>query len=317
MKIWIAPIYDEENGEPLCPGRYTRESIERMKFQQGRLTFWLQNMLKPLSEDAEKFDDAWLRTFDDSILAPAMFRIAISVDPASSLKKKADYTSMIVHGWDSAQNWYVLDVFRDRLPGMSRVNKLIELHKKWSPFAQSTPQVLYETIGFQTEDKANIERVQHETKYYFHIVGMRGGEMHKSKKPNRILGLQKFFQRNIADPSMGFSKILIPKSRPHFSRDLNRTVDMMTFFLAEYRTSPDSEHDDMLDSLSFPLFWDEFRNVRAASITPQEVRRPDAFGKLMDQIGYVREMRENSSNDQFSSEELLLYGLERGTVENW
>jgi phage terminase large subunit-like protein len=266
-------------------------------------------MLKPLSEDAEKFNDAWLRTYDDSILPPAMFRIAISVDPASTLKKKADYTSMIVHGWDTKQNWFLLDVFRDRLPGMSRVNKLIEFHKKWAPFAQSSPKVLYETVGFQTEDKANLERVQHETGYYFPIIGMKGGEMHKTKKKNRILGLQKFFERNIADASMGFSKILIPKSRLHFSRDLNRTVDMMTFFLAEYRTSPDSEHDDMLDALSFPLFWDEFKGVRANQKKEQHSIHPDSMNSMLKQMGIAMDMRKNPGNAHFTDQQLADFAL--------
>lgn len=231
-----------------------------MKKDQGSYTFSCHNLLNPIAEGDKKFRMEWIRYWD---VIPDDLVIIIPVDPANTIKKRSDYTAMTVHGFDSKQNWYILDLYRDKLESEDdRALKLFELHKKWKRRSQINPIALYEAVGFQISDKSNIERKQQEQDYYFEVFPMKGGALHKNSKVERIKSLQPYFERN----QVGDKSIFIPRTCKHYSKYHKREIDMTREFLYEYEFfTPNNTHlhDDLIDTLTFPLYWERFKHIRA------------------------------------------------------
>ena len=71
--------------------------------------------------------------------------VYILYDPANTKKKASnhdpDYTAMIVVGLASDNNYYILDLVRDRLNPTERVDKLFNLHMKWAKLSGNPPAV--------------------------------------------------------------------------------------------------------------------------------------------------------------------------------
>ena len=180
MRIFEIPIYVEVKGKKhiVFPQRVSWEGMKKTELDQGSYVFSAQNLLNPVPDAEKKFRVGWLRQWtrmqNQEFTLPKFLKIVICVDPANTTKKKSDHTAMSVHGWDDKQNWYLLDLYRDKLfLEDDRARKVIELHQKWQPMAQNYVPVLYETIGFQVSDKHNLERKQVELNYRFKIIEIK------------------------------------------------------------------------------------------------------------------------------------------------
>lgn len=271
MIFYEIPIYNVIEGKRYItfPSRVSDSSITAMIKDQGNYTFSCQNLLEPVAEGDKKFKLDWIRYWEE---IPKALMIAFCIDPANTIKKRSDYTSISVHGWDSRQNWYFLDFFRDKLKSEDdRALKLFELHRKWKPFAQNNPPALYETIGFQVSDKHNIERKQKEFEYFFEVIEMKGGVMHNKSKMERIKALQPYFESNQYDGK----KIYIPKTAVHYSKFHQKQIDMVKEFLYEYEFfTPNNTHmhDDIMDTCTFPLYWDRFKNIKATDSGEESIK---------------------------------------------
>ena len=77
-----------------------------------------------------------------------MLSYYISVDPATTKKKKSDYTVMLVHEILMDGRWKLIDGLRDKLNVKERVDALFKFVKDYSQ-EKVRPKVTYETIGFQ------------------------------------------------------------------------------------------------------------------------------------------------------------------------
>lgn len=268
MKIYEIPIFHESEGKRniIFPERVSESDLVKMESDHGPYTFSCQYLLNPIPESEKKFVMDWLLYWDE---LPKFLKILMCVDPANQVKKRSDYSAISVHGWDSHQNWYILDVFRDKfLNEDQRANKVIAMHKKWSKFSQISVKVLYETLGFQILDEHNLQRKMREKEYYFQVIQMAGGILHKTRKVDRITALQPYFARNKSnEPDRQKVKIYVPRTAIHYSIYNKQNVDMMQKgFLYEYMFfTPNSthEHDDILDTCTFPLYWDGFKTIQA------------------------------------------------------
>jgi phage terminase large subunit-like protein len=190
MKIYQLPLVYK--GLSTFPKRFPMQAIQDMRKAQGSYVFSGQNLLEPVSEEDQIFRIEWVKYFDK---IPTDLKIVIAVDPASSSKKRSDFTAYTVHGWDNKQNWYRLDMYRDKLSIDQRAIKLFDIYKKWQNIAQNKIPILYETVGFQISDKQNIERLQKNYGLHLNIIEMGGGEMHKTSKMDRIRAQQPYFER--------------------------------------------------------------------------------------------------------------------------
>lgn len=79
------------------------------------------------------YDRAHLSRSDGSwFIKGRRLNVFAAVDFAYSLRKKADFTAIVVVGCDAAKNYYVLDIARFKTDKISEYfNQILRLHQKW------------------------------------------------------------------------------------------------------------------------------------------------------------------------------------------
>ena len=79
------------------------------------------------------YDPKYLHRFEGKwFLKATRLNVFAAVDFAFSLRRKADYTAIVVVGVDGDNNYYVLDVERFKTDKISDYfQKILKLHQKW------------------------------------------------------------------------------------------------------------------------------------------------------------------------------------------
>lgn len=219
------------------------EYLAKKRKEDGIYQFSCQMLLNPLADNVQGFKEEWLMYWNATndknlnkiiIVDPASGKRANQAGGTRSTKqanKDNDYTAMWVIGIGGDDNFYILDIVRDRLNLTQRTEMLLSLHRQWRP-----RRVGYEEYGMQA-DIEHIEYVQEEQNYRFKIWPL-GGAM---AKPDRIKRLVPIFESQ---------RIFLPTSVIKHDYE-GKAVDLVRVFKEdEYCKFPVLKHDDMLDSLS-------------------------------------------------------------------
>ena len=194
----------------------------------GPYTYAAQILLNPKADSLQGFQREWLRYYTKK---PTKTNNYILVDSANSKRKDSDYTAMWVIGLGQDQNYYVLDMVRDRLNLTERAARLIELHRKWKP-----KQVRWEQYGLMA-DIQHIKSVQEAEGYRFDIMEVAG----RTGKDDRISRLIPIFEQG---------RIYFPKSFYVTDYEKNTRNLVHDFIEQEYLPFPVSAHKDLIDSLA-------------------------------------------------------------------
>lgn len=210
----------------------TQEALDEKK-KQGSYIFSCQQLLNPIAEEDQTFRNEWKRFWVPAQTGWSGMNVYIIVDPAGGKKrKKNDFTSMWVIGTNRDNNYYAIEMVRDKLNLTERAEKLFELHEKYKPLA-----VGYEEYSMQA-DIEHIKYEQEHRKYRFDIIPLGGN---KVSKEDRIKSLVPLFE---------FGRIYLPFSCP-YTDSQGKTSDLTrVFFEQEYDAFPVLMHDDMLDCLA-------------------------------------------------------------------
>lgn len=247
-RIHPATIDGTVEGEPVL---LSRDELAKKRRDQGPYTFSAQQLLNPVADEAQGFKSDWIQYFkqnDDG----RSFNKYILVDPANEKKKSSDYTSMVVIGLGLDENYYILDIIRDRLNLTERADALFSLHKRWKP-----QRVGYERYGIMADIQHIQDRMQREN-YRFEIVEL-GGRM---PKPDRIRRLIPLFETG----RMYFPETIY---RTDYEK---KTVELVQAFIEEeYKAFPVGLHDDMIDAMSRILDEEMF------TIWPKLAEEPDRY----------------------------------------
>jgi len=230
-RIYPATDTGKPDGIPLL---WTREVLQEKIREMGVATAAAQLFQDPRTDSLSGFNIEDLRYW-----SPEQYNrlnIYILVDPASTKTKRSDYTVFVVMGLGEDENYYVIDIIRDRLSLTERANVLFKIHRQFRPLA-----VGYEQYGLQADIQHYEDRMAREN-YRFQIIPLGG----KVKKEERISGLQ---------PLTEAHRLYLPDHCIH--QDYQGTqVDVTRSAVEEFRLSPFSPHDDILDAASRIL--DEF-----------------------------------------------------------
>ena len=100
-------------GEALCPERYDRDALLRIKRQLGSYSFAALYQQRPVPSEGGLFKRAWFTRFVSS--PPPNLAWARGYDLAISTKTSADYTASIRCAFDREGNLYLADGFRGRI----------------------------------------------------------------------------------------------------------------------------------------------------------------------------------------------------------
>lgn len=210
---------------PLWPEKFTQEELKERLAGKGWYEFSAQYLNNPVPDEDATFKKSWFQRFDlEEIRGKDLTKI-ITIDPAISLEKEADFTAMVVSGIDIFGNIYILDIVRGHYTPNQIINKIFELNNMWSP-----KEIGIETVAFQ---KALAYTLREEMKNSHKVVPIRELKTQDRSKDQRIKGLQ---------PSYENGKIFHRNGHP------------MTVYLEdELSKFPRGRHDDIIDAESYML----------------------------------------------------------------
>lgn len=226
--IMRLPAYEGEwgKGKLLFPTRLNWKTLKDLKRQQGNAHFSAQYMLNPIPTEDQIFKGDF-RYYDETDLRGIELKKFITVDPAISERKDADYSAMVCVGVDKNNDWYILDIWRDRVQPKRLIEQIFYWNEKHRPVS-----VGIETTAFQ---KALQYFIYDEMKRKNLTVPIRELGHTDRSKDERIRGLQPRYETG---------------SIFHPDRKLNPMTD---FLEDELKRFPRGRNDDMIDALASQL----------------------------------------------------------------
>ena len=149
--------------------------------------------------------------------------VFMGVDPASSTRKTADYSTIVAVGVDNENNRYILPYYRKRATPMNLANQIIEHFKIMKP-----SKVRIESVGYQEMLREYIrERCDQENMF---IAGLEIKERPRTSKSARLETMEPYFAQN---------KVFM--------------LDSMEELRDELLLYPRARNDDLLDGLYYAM----------------------------------------------------------------
>ncbi len=149
--------------------------------------------------------------------------IFMGVDPASSVRKTADYSVILPVAVDENNNRYILQYYRQRATPMQLAESIIEYFKLFKPV-----KVRVESVGYQEMLREYLRQRCDEEKIF--ISGLEIKETPRTSKSSRLETMQPYFAQK---------KVYIKKDMPEI--------------LDELLLYPRGKHDDLLDGLFYAM----------------------------------------------------------------
>ena len=201
-----------------------------------------QMLQSPVPVGGGEFKDSWINYYQSGGVKPQTMNVVILVDPAGGeelnrkKKKTSDWTAMMVVGLAPDNNYYLLDIVRDRLNPTERVDTLFMLHRKWNDLGGKPPKVGYEKYGMMTDTHYIKDKMGQEG-YRFSLIEL-GGRMAKEERIRRLI------------PDMQTGRWWFPANLMYTDGE-GRTFDLVKELIySEMPSFPRARHDDMIDALS-------------------------------------------------------------------
>lgn len=211
------------------PVLLSHDSLAQKRRDMGVYTFNCQMLQNPVADDTKSLKRDWLRWYGTS--DGSGLNKYILVDPANEKKRNSDYSVFMCVGLGPDGNKYLLDIFRDRLNLVERIDALFRMHRKWRPLG-----VGYEHYGMQADTSYLSERQKREN-YHFQVTPL-GGNVPKIDRIQRMI------------PDLCEGRWYLPDSiyKTNYEGKVQDLIDI--FLNEEYLAFPVPVHDDMLDCMS-------------------------------------------------------------------
>lgn len=231
MVLW----HETWNAKRLCEELESLDSIGKRSF------FFREYQCTIIGDDEQLFNPKDFRYWDGHIQHNAIHEatliitskdgvpvnetmpvnIFMGVDPASSTRETADFSTIMVIAVDSKGNRYIVDYYRKRVSPLEHAEAIIDLYLAYFP-----QKTRIETTGYQEMLRLYLREVCEKRSLY--IPGLEIKEKPRDRKSKRIEGMQPFFR----------NKQVFLKS----------TQKALVEELVGY---PRGRHDDLLDSLYY------------------------------------------------------------------
>lgn len=213
-------IYHRKKGALIQPDRYGPAELAEDRRVLGHYGFEAQYQQNPLPVEGNLVQSHWFNRFDTPPRRSEFAQLVISVDPASSADRNADYSVLSVWGVKN-QHYYILDLVRGQFEYPDLKRQITQLARRWRA------------------DCALIERAgtgialyqQFRQENAFPVFSIRP----KGDKPLRLLAVS---------PIIEEGRVYLPREAPWLAE-----------FLREILAFPHASHDDQTDSLSQFLNW--------------------------------------------------------------
>lgn len=225
----------KENGELTFEERFDNEGLNRILNDPlvGPWAFNAQYLLNPIDPAKAKFKPEWWLEYETAPLGLAEY---IVVDPASTQKKKSDFTVIERWGIGSDYKHYLLEGIRDKLTVFQRIDKIVEFARRSD---KNLVCLKYEVLGGRHGDLEALKKRFMDEK--LPIIPQETKSTTSGKK-------DRIEQRLVGQFHAGM--ILFPKSFFYRSEFDGNTYDFVQDYKLEFLQFPFSEHDDILDAHS-------------------------------------------------------------------
>lgn len=264
-----------KKGDLLFPARLTPAILDQDLKDMGPYHYAGQMLQEPVPIAGGELRVEWLKYYKEGGINPKRMNVYILVDAAGGgaiqkrKKKTTDFTAMAVIGACDDNNYYLLDLVRDRLNPTERINKLFELHRKWNELCGRPPKVGYEEYGLMT-DLHYIDLKQNDEHYRFTVVKL-AGRMSKEERIRRMI------------PDLQNGRWWYPVSIPYVDSE-GRTFDLIREITAsEIPTFPMGRFDDMIDAksriydLDLNVVFPRVKDNKAAKAWKKKKRQPESW----------------------------------------
>lgn len=228
-------------GDLLFPARLSRAILDQTALDMSEANYAGQYLQEPVPLGSGEFKEAWMQFYQAGGVKPKEMNLVILVDAAGGeelnkkKKKTSDWTVMIVIGLAPDNNYYVLDMIRDRLNPTERIDTLFMLHRKWNELTGKSPKVGYEKYGMMT-DTHYIKEKQRKEGYNFPIIEL-GGRTMKEERIRRLI------------PDMQNIRWYYPATMPYIDVE-GRKFDLIIEMKGEMASFPRARWDDIIDAKS-------------------------------------------------------------------
>ena len=257
--IYIRGAYNED-GSLYFPELLNEAKLKELKGRQGSYIFSSFYLNDPVDEDSALIKKSQIKYYEE---APKNLNIFTVCDPAVSQSTQADHSCILVIGVDPFNNWYVLEVRRDKWTVGELIEQLFATYEMWKPITM-TIEVIGQAQGLMTpihdeEDRRN---------RYLPLIEIKSRP--DIKKENRI--------RSVLQPRFERGKIFIRKEMEDLEEELLKfprgnddMIDAMTdmdeiSFMPDEDVTPEDKvqshmeqavRDQMKDKLPFDEFMGE------------------------------------------------------------
>lgn len=230
-----------KKGDLLFPARLSREILDQTRLDMREYHYVGQYLQEPVPVGGGEFKEEWLQYYAPGGVKPKEMNICILVDPAGGeelnkkKRKNSDWSVFMVVGLGADNNYYILDMIRDRLNPTDRIDTLFMLHRKWNEASGKSPKVGYEKYGMMTDTHYIREKMKQDA-YNFQLIEL-GGSMMKEERIRRLI------------PDMQNARLYVPGNLIYVDIE-GRRFDLITELKGEMGSFPKARHDDILDALS-------------------------------------------------------------------
>jgi len=232
----------------LLTDRLSRKDLDQLRTDLTEYQYVGQYLQEPVPLGGGEFREEWIQFYPSGSIKPRTMNIYILVDAAGGdavnkkKKKTSDFTSMAVIGLAPDNNYYLLDMVRDRLNPTERIETLFLLIRKWDELSGKKCKVGYEKYGIMA-DTHFIRKKMDEEGYRFPMQEL-GGQMQKEERIRRLI------------PDMQKGRWYFPNSLNYIDEE-GRQFDLIKEIIhSEMASFPRAKFDDCLDSISRVLDQD-------------------------------------------------------------
>ncbi len=224
--------------------RLPASELASLRIDLGDYSYAGQYLQEPVPPGGGLFRTGWVKYFDIEKFNFKNSNGFILCDPAgvgqgvttNAKRKKSDWTAFMVVALADDQNYYCVDIVRDKFNPTERIDALVNLHREWSAIFGKPLKVGYESYGLQS-DLHYIEQRQADESYRFPVIPL-GGCMSKADRIARLI------------PDMQNGRWYFPH-KIMYKDSSNRTFELVSEMVrGEMLTFPVSKHDDCLDALA-------------------------------------------------------------------
>ena len=212
-----------EDGSLYFPELLNEEKLAELRNLQGSYVFSSFYLNDPVDEDSALIKRSQIKYHGEGEDkdTPKNLNIFAVCDPAVSQASYADYSCILIIGVDYENNWYVLDVLRDKWTVGGLIENLFAVNALWKPVTISI-EVIGQAQGLMTpiHDEEN--------------------------RRNKYLPLYEITARPDVKKEMRIRSVL----QPRFERGKIFIKRSMTDLEEEILKFPRSKHDDMIDAMT-------------------------------------------------------------------